>query len=196
MLERGALAGLNHLLSQQPLGGGAPARPLPDRASKSAALRSRTCASRSWRAACSSARRPGRRARSSSSSRPAPCRSCSRGDEAARSQIEIEGPGGPRGRRRRAFPHLAWDVEEDLSTVFGDVVAHRLASGGRAFAAWQRDAVAAARRKPRRILGRGAAACCCGLPTRRNSSREVDALRERLARLEKRIERLDQTAKR
>ena len=33
-----------------------------------------------------------------------------------------------------------WDIEEDLSRLFPDVVAHRLAEGGRAFAAWQREA--------------------------------------------------------
>src|SRR2546430_11066708 len=38
------------------------------------------------------------------------------------------------------FRSLIWDFEEDLSRVFGDVVAHRLASGGKAVAAWQRDA--------------------------------------------------------
>lgn len=38
--------------------------------------------------------------------------------------------------------HLRWDVEEDLSRVVGDVAAHRLAGWGRAFAAWQRDAIA------------------------------------------------------
>jgi len=37
--------------------------------------------------------------------------------------------------------HLRWDVEEDLARVVGDVAAHRLAGWGRAFAAWQRDAI-------------------------------------------------------
>ncbi len=36
--------------------------------------------------------------------------------------------------------HLRWDFEEDLSRVTGDVVAHRVAQGARALAAWAPDA--------------------------------------------------------
>jgi len=36
--------------------------------------------------------------------------------------------------------HLRWDFEEDLSKVFGDLTAHRLANALRDFAAWQADA--------------------------------------------------------
>ena len=36
--------------------------------------------------------------------------------------------------------HLRWDFEEDLSRLFGDVAAHRMAQGLRAFAAWAPDA--------------------------------------------------------
>jgi len=35
---------------------------------------------------------------------------------------------------------LEWDVEEDLSRVFGDVLAHRIARTGRDLHAWQKDA--------------------------------------------------------
>jgi ubiquinone biosynthesis protein UbiJ len=35
---------------------------------------------------------------------------------------------------------LRWDVEEDLSRLFGDVVAHRAVLAGRALWDWQRDA--------------------------------------------------------
>lgn len=38
--------------------------------------------------------------------------------------------------------HLRWDVEEDLARLIGDVAAHRLVDWGRAFAGWQRDAIA------------------------------------------------------
>jgi ubiquinone biosynthesis protein UbiJ len=38
--------------------------------------------------------------------------------------------------------HLRWDVEEDLARVVGDIAAHRLVGWGRAFTAWQRDAIA------------------------------------------------------
>lgn len=36
--------------------------------------------------------------------------------------------------------YLRWDVEEDLSRVFGDVLAHRLVGTAREFAAWQAEA--------------------------------------------------------
>ncbi|MSP95963.1 MAG: SCP2 domain-containing protein [Betaproteobacteria bacterium] len=36
--------------------------------------------------------------------------------------------------------YLRWDVEEDLSRVFGDVLAHRLISTANDFVAWQADA--------------------------------------------------------
>lgn len=37
--------------------------------------------------------------------------------------------------------YLRWDVEEDLSRVFGDVIAHRMVRTARDFASWQADAV-------------------------------------------------------
>jgi ubiquinone biosynthesis protein UbiJ len=36
--------------------------------------------------------------------------------------------------------YLRWDVEEDLSRVFGDVIAHRMVGSAREFASWQAEA--------------------------------------------------------
>jgi ubiquinone biosynthesis protein UbiJ len=36
--------------------------------------------------------------------------------------------------------YLRWDVEEDLSRVFGDVLAHRMVGTAREFVAWQAEA--------------------------------------------------------
>jgi ubiquinone biosynthesis protein UbiJ len=84
---------------------------------------------------------------------------------------------------------LRWDVEEDLSRVFGDVAAHRLTGSAQAMAQWakmsgenlmrsfseywteERPAVAAAND----LAGFAA---------------DVDRLRDDLARLEKRISKL------
>lgn len=63
------------------------------------------------------------------------------GDERARGRIGIEGQADLAAAVDELFRTLRWDFEEDLSRVFGDVVAHRLAAGGRDLAAWQRDAV-------------------------------------------------------
>lgn len=38
--------------------------------------------------------------------------------------------------------HLRWDFEEDLSRMFGDVLAHRMAEGLRALGGWAPDAAA------------------------------------------------------
>lgn len=61
-------------------------------------------------------------------------------DEAALKQVGIEGSAELANAVQFLFRHLDWDIEEDLSTLVGDVLAHRLASAGRAFAAWQRAA--------------------------------------------------------
>src|SRR5262249_4029452 len=61
-------------------------------------------------------------------------------DESARGEIEMEGPADLAGAVDALFRELDGALGEALSKVFGDVVAHRLASGGRAVAAWQRDA--------------------------------------------------------
>ena len=48
---------------------------------------------------------------------------------------------GELAKELEALSHvLRWDVEDDLSRIFGDVVAHRAALAGRALWEWQRDA--------------------------------------------------------
>jgi len=37
------------------------------------------------------------------------------------------------------FRNLRWDVEEDLASLFGDVIARRIVLSGRAFAGWQQQ---------------------------------------------------------
>jgi len=117
------------------------------------------------------------------------------GDERARGQVAIEGPADLAGAVDELFRTLRWDAEEDLSRVFGDVVAHRLASGGRDFSAWQRDALqrlaenlAEYWTEERPLLVRPA--------DTEKFRRGAGALDDEVARLEKRIERLEQATKR
>lgn len=85
--------------------------------------------------------------------------------------------------------NLRWDVEEDLSKVVGDIAAHRLVNGGRDFLAWHQQAgqrlaenlAEYVTEEDPRIARRAAIA---------DFSSEVDQLRDDLARLEKRIQRL------
>jgi ubiquinone biosynthesis protein UbiJ len=110
-------------------------------------------------------------------------------DQTIRKQVEIEGSADLASAVDYLFRNLTWDVEEDLSRVFGDIVAHRLASGGRTFAAWQREAatrlaenLAEYWTEERPLLARPAEV--------EQFCRDVDTLRDDVARLEKRIERL------
>ena len=194
MLERGAVGGLNHLLSQQPW----------------AAERLRPFAGRIVEIRCppfpdlrvaiqeNGLLEPARGEAASAllvKLKPGALPLLLARDDAARGQIEIEGTADLAGAVDELFRRLRWDYEEDLSRVFGDVVAHRLASGGKAFAGWQREAVQRLAEslaeywvEEQPLLVRPAAAEKFGL--------EVDALREQVARLEQRIERLESPRKR
>lgn len=115
-------------------------------------------------------------------------------DESALKRVEIEGSGDLAGAVDYLFRHLRWDFEEDLSRVFGDIIAHRVASGGKALAAWQRDAASRLAEsfaeywtEEQPLLAR---------PTDVESfCRNVDTLRDGVARLEKRIEHLSDSRK-
>jgi ubiquinone biosynthesis protein UbiJ len=85
--------------------------------------------------------------------------------------------------------HLRWDVEEELSRVIGDVAAHRVAGAARSFVDWQLDtarrvttAAADFLTEEARILVRR--------EEHAGHARALAELRDALARLEKRIERL------
>jgi ubiquinone biosynthesis accessory factor UbiJ len=61
-------------------------------------------------------------------------------DEQALREIEMQGDMELAQEVSFLARHLTWDVEEDLSKVVGDIAAHRLVSGARAFNRWGRDA--------------------------------------------------------
>jgi len=110
-------------------------------------------------------------------------------DATALKQVDVEGSAELAGTVQYLARHLSWDVEEDLSRVFGDVVAHTLVSQSKAFAAWQREAAT-------RLAENLAEYWTEEQPLIARASdvekfcREVDTLRDDLARVEKRIERL------
>jgi len=188
MIERGAVAGLNHLLTQQPwaterlkafAGQGVEFRcpPFPDlrlRITDGGLLdRAQAEAASALVVKLTPGALPFLLAR----------------DETARKQVEIEGSADLASAVDYLFRNLTWDVEEDLSRVFGDIVAHRLASGGTAFAAWQREAALRLAEnlveywtEEQPLLARPADV--------ENFCSNVDTLRDDVARLEKRIEHL------
>jgi ubiquinone biosynthesis protein UbiJ len=194
MLERGAVAALNHLLSQN----------------DSAAGRLRGFAGQSVEVRCPPFPELRLRITGDGMLERAPADAAGTlvvklkagalplllaGNESARSQVAIEGPADLAGAVDELFRTLRWDAEEDLSRVLGDVVAHRLASGGRDFSAWKRDALqrlaenlAEYWTEERPLLVRPADA--------EKFRGESGALDEEVTRLEKRIERLEQAGKR
>lgn len=84
--------------------------------------------------------------------------------------------------------YLRWDVEEDLSRVFGDVLAHRIAGGARQFAAWQAEA---ARRFAENVVEYAVEERDLIVSHGEFDAfaEEVARLRDDLARLEQRVER-------
>lgn len=116
-----------------------------------------------------------------------------RGEEALLREIGIEGNADLAGTVQYLFRHLRWDLAEDLSQVFGDVLAQRMVSEGKRFAAWNREAAEKLAQnfveywtEERPLLARPAEV--------HQFLADVDQLRDDLARLEKRIETLTKTA--
>ena len=112
-----------------------------------------------------------------------------RGEEHLMRSVEIAGNARLAAEVMQLVRHLRWDAEEDLSRLVGDVAAHRLAQGARAFVAWQTDAAARLAAafadwavEERRLLLRRA--------EHAGFASEVARMRDALERLEKRVERL------
>ena len=112
-----------------------------------------------------------------------------RGEEEFLRAVEVNGNARLVQEIASLARHLRWDVEEELSRVFGDVVAHRIAGAARGFLHVQRDAA-------RRVTGAAADFLAeeARLLVRRGEQAShasaVAELRDAVARLEKRIERL------
>jgi ubiquinone biosynthesis accessory factor UbiJ len=115
-----------------------------------------------------------------------------RGEDALMREIGIEGNADLASTVQYLFRHLRWDVEEDLSRIFGDALAHRMVEQGKRFAAWNKEAVTKLAQnlteywiEEQPLLARPADA--------RQFLAGVDQLRDDLARLEKRIDALTRT---
>ena len=85
--------------------------------------------------------------------------------------------------------NLGWDVEEDLSRFVGDIAAHRLVDGAKQFAGWQKQTaqnfaenVVEYLTEEQPVIARRVAIA--------DFSSDIDRLRDDVARLEKRLQRL------
>lgn len=74
------------------------------------------------------------------SARPGIFAAASKGEEHLMREVDISGNARLATEILALVRYLRWDVEEDLSRVVGDVLAHRMVGAARHFAAWQADA--------------------------------------------------------
>jgi ubiquinone biosynthesis protein UbiJ len=111
------------------------------------------------------------------------------GDEAARQQAIIEGDTALASEVAYLAQHLRWDFEEDLSKVFGDVVAHRVGQTARDLNAW---GVQAGRNLAENFRDYWVAERPLLAPriAVEQFNRDVDRLRDDVERLEKRVAKL------
>lgn len=112
------------------------------------------------------------------------------GDPSARQAAKVEGDSRLAADIWRLAAELKWDVEEDLSRLTGDIVAHRLVSTARSFNAWIRDSAL----RVESAYGEYATEEAKLLPPRAEVDhwlRDVDTLRDDVERLEQRIARLE-----
>jgi ubiquinone biosynthesis protein UbiJ len=109
-------------------------------------------------------------------------------DASAWHDIKVDGNAEFAAAINHVARNLRWDVEEDLSRVFGDIAAHRLVETGRKLSRWgQQGADNFVRSfteywtEERPLIASRADV--------EQFNRDVDALRDDVARLEKRIEK-------
>lgn len=110
-------------------------------------------------------------------------------DETAWRDIAIEGDTALAGAVHHLWRHLRWDAEEDLSRLFGDIAAHRMASSAQTMANWAKMSGENLVRSMSEYWTEEQPAVAAAGDLSRFAA-DVDALRDDLARLEKRISRL------
>jgi len=111
-------------------------------------------------------------------------------EEAAFGEIEMEGDAQLAQEVSFLVRNLSWDVEEDLSRVVGDIAAHRIAGAARGLARWGRDASLRVAQGAAEYWTEESPLVASRVKVE-GFVRDVSELRDAVARLEKRIERLE-----
>jgi ubiquinone biosynthesis accessory factor UbiJ len=111
-------------------------------------------------------------------------------EEAAFGEIGMEGDAALAEDVSFLVRHLTWDVEEDLSRVVGDIAAHRLVGAARGFARWSRDASLRVAQGAAEYWTEESPLVASRVKVE-GFARDVSALRDAVASLERRIARLE-----
>jgi ubiquinone biosynthesis protein UbiJ len=117
----------------------------------------------------------------------------SKGEEHLMRAVDISGNASLATEILALLRYLRWDVEEDLSRVIGDVLAHRVVGTARQLAAWQADA---GRRLAENVMEYAIEERRLIVPREEFDvfAANVATLRDDLDRLEQRVERRRQSA--
>lgn len=110
------------------------------------------------------------------------------GEEAWR-KANVEGDTAFASALSKVAANLRWDVEEDLSRVFGDIAAQRMAAAGRSAAAWPKQAASGLAGSVAEFLTEEKHLLVTPLRAA-EFVRDVDEVRDAVERLDKRIEHL------
>ena len=110
-------------------------------------------------------------------------------DASAWNDIAVEGEPPLAAALTHIARHIRWDIEEDLSKVVGDIAAHRLVESGRKLELWGRQGVDNLARSFTEYWTEEQPLIASRADVEQ-FNRDVDVLRDDVARLEKRIEQL------
>src|SRR5262249_24336663 len=110
-------------------------------------------------------------------------------DESAWREVDATGDTDFAATINQLVRHLRWDFEEDLSRIFGDIAAHRMAETGRIFTRWGSQSADGIARSFTEYWTEERPLIASARDLR-EFNRDVDTLRDDVARLEKRIENL------
>ena len=111
-------------------------------------------------------------------------------DEAAMAQVDLAGPVDLASTVQLLFRELAWDAEEDLSKIFGDILARRMVGTARDLLAWQKDAASRLAQNFAEYLTNEQPLLVQGMEAA-SFRRSLEALNEDCTRLERRLEQLE-----
>jgi len=110
-------------------------------------------------------------------------------DETVWNEIEIQGDTEFATVINHIFRNLRWDIEEDLSRVFGDIIAHRMVQAGTTLDRWRAQSLDNLTRSFAEYWTEEQPLIARARDVAR-FNRDVDRLRDDVARFEKRLEDL------